>query len=326
MKSAFILILIFMLNSVLLSQTAPEKYINKIPALPQNACSLKGSEKAAFLEKVKKLDEELKNEIAPKEKAAENKYKGSAEQMKQNLAKQYGLSDEEIQKLKNNKKMSKAEKKALADKVLQKKANISLDEAERLKKMSKAGQKAWAEGYSTEQMANVQANPDSFKTEQNKNMKNYELAKQQSFLIKKIHAADDKYIKQIKELDKKDSIATKELNTKRQPLMDEYSKGIGENSNNGEEIIKKIRTLEHDYCNKLTPDYFKILNERLSTIKKSLPDYEKLEEVNAKLNQSTMGVDKDLSEPGLISLQAVESYVSLLKSAFKYANYTFPED
>ncbi len=320
MKSNFTLILILIVNSVLKSQTAPEKYTAKIPALPQNACSLKGIEKTAFLEKVNKLDEELKSEISPKEKSAEDKYKSSAEQMKQNLSKQYGLSTEDMKKLQSG-KLSESEKRALADKMLQKKANISLEEAERVGKMSKAGQKAWAEGYSTEQMANVQANPDTFKTEQNKNMKNYELAKQQSLLIKKIHAADDKYMEQIKELDKKDSIATKELNAKRKPLMDEYA-----NSDNTDEIISKVRTLEHNYCNKLTPEYFKILNDRLITLKRSLPDYEKLEEVNSKLNQSTMGVDKDLSEPGLISLQAIESYVSLLKSAFKYANYTFPEE
>ncbi len=320
MKKLGTVIICLFVTSLVYCQVQPEAYLSQIPNLPDNICSMTRAAKVEYLKNLDSLHSNLTIEIESRKKTVEENYDNSEDQMKQNIAKQYGLSESDMNKLEKD-EMSEEEKQAMINKALQQKANLSIDEIKNLKKMSKEGQKAWAEAYSTEQMAKVQADPEAAKKDQNTNMQRYELAKEQSLIMQRLKAVGDKYMEKMRELDKLDSVATKERDEKRKPLMDKIE-ATGFETN----IVEEVRGIERNYCNKLTPHYLKIIEDRYTDLKKLMPDYYRLEEVNAKLNQITTGIKKDLSSPGLIALEAVDEYVILLESAFKYSNYTFPDD
>ncbi len=320
MRKLYLVIICILISSMSYSQKQPEEFLGRIPSLPDGTCSMKRVEKENYLNELSKLHEELKDEIDRRRQTVEDNYAGSEEQMKQNMAKEYGLSQSDMQKLEKD-EMSEEEKQAMINKMVQQKTNLSMEELKKLKNMSKEGQKAWAEAYSTEQMANAQADPEAAQKEQSKNKERYELAKEQSQILQRLKALGEKYFHKIQELDKIDSVASIELEQKRKPLMEKIG-SVGDET----DIVEAVRAIERDYCGKLTPKYLDIIAERYSDLKKSLPDFYRLEEVNAKLNQITTGIKKDLSSPGLLALEAVDEYVTLLQSCFKYANYTFPDD
>ncbi len=314
------IIISFLISSFVYCQTQPEAFLSRIPSLPDNACSMTKAQKQAYEDNLAKIHDELDKEIERREKTVDENYAGSEEQIKQNTANQYGLSASDMEKLEKD-EMTEEEKQAMINKMMQKKNNLSMDEVKKLNNTSEEGQKAWAEAYSTEKMANVQADSESAKKEQNTNKRRYDLAKEQSLILQKMRAAGDKYIKQMNELNKLDTAATKELNKKRKPLMDQFEK-----DNKNESVIEAVRKVEKEYCNKLTPEYYNIINNRLTTLKTMMPDYNRLDEVSNELNQITLGTKKKLSSPGLTGLKEIEDYISLLGSAFKYAHYTFPDD
>lgn len=331
MRKLLITVLLGIIASSTYAQKEPAGFLSRIPDLPGGVCSMTGKQRSQYMHEVNKLLRDLDDEISIRKKVIKTDVEKSRRQIENNLAKEYGLSDTDVQKMKN-KKMSKEEKRALADKALQEKAGISMKEIENLKKMSKEGKKAWVEGYSTQQMANVTGNPDANKTEEQlemektleKNRKLNDLVKEQTAIVARIAASDKAYMNRLTELDKEDSVATKHLDEQRKPLLKRLNAGASDED--AREIQREIRRYEMNYCSKLTPHHIAILGECLASLLKFMPDHKRLEEINAELNKSTLRTDKDFSSPGLMQLEAVRSYVRLLEHTFKYAHYTFSEE
>ena len=330
MKKIMFIIFLFVGATLINSQTSSQEYLSRIPALPSNACSLSDNQKTAFLDKVNNLDDELRDEIKKLESSTKAVYQNSADQVKQNIAKEYGISNDEMQKLSNN-QMTEEEKRALADKVLKQKANMSMNDVESLKKMTPEERKAWAEAYGVKQMANAHTNPNANKVDINKAKRTNDLVQEQRSLMDKISKNDNDYLNKFTKLNEIDLTATKELDAKCESLRKELSTiNDGEGSTEADtrhykSVMSKIRNFQIDYCKKLTPLYYKILEDRLATIKTLFPDYKRLEEVNIELDKISAGINNDLSAQGLMQLQAIENYVSELKSAFKYAKYSTSE-
>ncbi len=293
-----------------------------------SVCNDGQDEKDAFIKKLYDLEAEIEAVINPKKQIVENAYRNSKGDVEKNIAKEYNLSGADMQKLKQiqnikDKNQKKEEQKKIADKILQDKANISMEEIEKLKKMSKEGKKAWVEAYSTEQMATMEGKTDSIKAVNQKNMDQYNLAQEQSKLMNQVDAVNKMFANKIKELNEADSVATRAFLVERDTIMAHMGDHYAEEH---ERDIEKIRELEKQYCETMTPKYFDILNGQTNKIKTLLPTFYKLEKVNAELSQAMLNIqNKDFYSEGLMGLEAVKGQITLLTTAFKYAHYSFPK-
>lgn len=82
------------------------------------------------------------------------------------------------------------------------------------------------------------------------------------------------------------------------------------------DMALKLKEAQHRYCETYSPEYLALLNEYLSVIKKSLPDYRRLEEIAAK---TQMGLDKPIdANNGLTGIEALREYLTWLSKAFKF--------
>jgi hypothetical protein len=325
MKKLSIIAFLFFLTSFLYAQMDPGYFLSRIPSIPSDACMkiTGGDQRKNFHENIAKLSHDLTEEIATREKTIETEVKNSKDQIRQEKAKEIGLSDADAQKM-NGQKLSKEEKKAMIDKVLKDQNYSSLRNTK-----TEAGKQAWAKNFSTQQQANLMSkmnNPDSIKSEEQLKMeKNLEknknvndLAQEQQLIINKIFATDKKFSNQMTDINKKDSVATIVYKNAIKPLNDRL---IANPPPDMDEMIRiKIQIQDEGriYCSKLTPDFCRILKDSYSALTSFTLDYRKLDEVSAKLNKETIGVNKDFSSPGLSHLKAISQYVNWLGQVYKY--------
>ncbi len=83
-----------------------------------------------------------------------------------------------------------------------------------------------------------------------------------------------------------------------------------------DEMARKLKEAIDNYCEIYTAQYIAQLKDYFDAVKASLPDYRRLEEINAKVQ---MGLDKPIDAGnGLMGLEAVRDYAILLSKSFKY--------
>jgi hypothetical protein len=325
MKKILFAVMCF-LSVQIYSQTGIYFY-NRLPGLPGAVCVADTTSRGIFTRQLSNVSKPLNELILKKKKEIQKEADNLKPEMEKKIAKDSGLSDADIQKLKN-KKVSKEEKKKIAEKMLQNKANISMEEIERLKKMSKEGKEAWAEAYSTEVMANMQSG-DSVKTveqikiekELEKNSTLNELVKEQKLILDRIHAVDKKYANKMEELRKEDSFQTVILEEKLKPLREQlanYPTGDQQKS-----IYQEMAEHYLTYCNKLSPMNINMIADAKNSLAPLLPEYDRLEELNTEINKIMFGAKDGLNSPGLMQLGAVKSLIDIMGGAY---SYTIPQD
>jgi len=289
MKTCITIVVFSLLIFSAAAQTDPQTYISRIPSLPEKACTMTGAEKTEYSDIISNLHKDITDEIRQLKKEAKTNARDNEDKIKQNMAKQYGLSESDLEKMKNKKNMTEAERKELMQKMMK-------------------GSKM----------------PDQ---KQSKNM--YELASEQKNLIDRISSINNEFNDKLNDLDKTNETASAELNSKREPLVTELHSindgegGTEQDAIHRKNVLAKIHSVEEQYCSKMTPLYYYLLDERLAVLKSMLPDYKRLQEVNSELNKNSTGIEKDIAAPGLMELEAIEEYVKLLQSVFKYANYSY---
>lgn len=319
----------------LVSAQSGYNFLARLPNLPSDACSMGKEQRENFNRDLNKFLKEIDAEVETLRRNARKDAENMRPEIEKKMAEEYGLSGAEVQKLKNR-KMSKEEKKAIADRMMQEKTGISMEEIEKLKKMSKEGKKAWAEGYSTQQMANLSGNPDSNKTPEQiamekdlkENKKLADLAKEQQEIMNRINAADRKWTNQWTELEKKDSVHKKILDSQTKPLFDRLNEVPSPDENERKGIKRTIRMFETAYCTKMTPDIILMLREANVRLQTFMPDYDRLEELTAELNNAITKIDKPLSmsSRGLMQLEAVAAYAHNIHLAMRFAHYSFADE
>jgi len=95
--------------------------------------------------------------------------------------------------------------------------------------------------------------------------------------------------------------AEQDLKKVKEPLIAELRTindgegGTEADSKHRADVLKKIHSAEEKYCNEMTPKYYQILQDRRSSLESLLPDYKRLEEVNAELNKTTTGLANAIS-------------------------------
>jgi hypothetical protein len=285
----------------------PEIVINEMPVITINVCKKEVREQ--FLKEVGKLRAELEEEITRRKSETKQNTKGMDEQAAKNMMSQMGfsVSDADIQKMKT---ASKEEKMAMADKMLQQNMNMSVDEAKKVSKMSKAGQQAWAEGMTTEMMADAQANPDKYKAAQKNSMGIYEMTQEQSQLAQKIQLVTRKFDEKLEEFNK---LKEKTLNEFEACLIkvakdyeDKTNFDLG--STYAEAIAMQKNACYQTCCGYLTPKYKAILLERFNDMIALGNDYNRMDVLTNELNNATTGANRMVVEPGLTYLEALLDY------------------
>ena len=309
MKSKIITLFFIFFGLVLKAQFVnPEIVVNEMPVITISVCKKEVREQ--FLKQVYKLKTEVDEEITLRRSKYKTNSKGMDEQAAKNMMKQsgYSVSDADIQKMKN---ASKEEKKAMAMAMMQQNMNMSVDEAKKVSKMSKDGQKAWAEGMSTEMMADAQANPDKNKAAQKNNMNIYELAQEQSQLAQKIQLVTRKFDEQLEEFNK---LKEKILN-EFEACLKKVDKDYENKTNNdlgdtyAESISLQKNACYQNYCGYLTPKYKVILLERFNDMIALGDDYNRMDVLTNELAIATTGTDKKVIDPGLTYLEALLDYI-----------------
>ena len=233
--------------------------------------------------------ESIENE---KERRSENNEEMSDEYEKQvmkKMAQQYGLSEEELKKLQDE-DLSDEESDELVDKALQNSNNMSLGEIKNMDKLNSNGQKAWADAYGTEKMAEAQLNEKKNWDKQIQTKSLYELTKLQKHLLDSIAAIESKFKQQIAEIDR-DPEAKVMLNNI-QKWESRATELMG--SNNSTEAIslnKKISAEKEKYCTKYSTQYLNILERYETYTKSSLTTCYKMESISVRQAKLQTGVD-----------------------------------
>jgi len=327
MKNLILTFLAVCLTLILSAQTTAYEYMKRAPGIPTNVCKAKAGIQDAFIRAVKDLSSAIHKDAQNRSKEAEEYMKGNEEQMKASMMKNSGMSDEDIKKLQSGKDMTEAEKQDMVNKMMQQQYNISLDEAKNLKNMSKEGQEAWAQGYAAEQMAMAQANPGQNKGADKANMSMYELLSEQSSLRNKVTAMENQLRQKYMALDKDAEAAKAALEVELKPLYDElHSINDGEGStqadvDNANNVIKKIQAKQDVFCEQFTPRMLGFIKECKDSTAKSLPDYDRLEEIQFKVTAAQTGTTLMTAGKGMYSIQAVEQYLGYLVEACRYKLY-----
>ena len=330
MKKLTLILIALSIASIASSQTVFDSYMKRVPALPRDSCNITKAGMESFVQQCSALGEELGNyieEIRRKsdENAEENRGTMENNAMK-NVQQQYGMSEEDINKLKNSKNMTDAEKKALADKMVMQQTNMSMEEIQKMSKMSEAGKKAYAEAYATEAMADAQANPKKYAPDNNAG-KLYSLTNEQQTLNQKITGGMKKTENMYAaiENDPEGKIMRDNMEEWNEKLMSM----MGEVSASEEKIMDnlsgQIMNEQIKYCNKFTPKYRAVLKQELASLKSSIPDCNRFDVVTQELFKLQTGVDALPEGLEMTSLGLLSSYLDHLKNAYKYKLY-YPED
>lgn len=337
MKTTLIVYILFLVGLITNAQTMPEAFISLLPSPPEGICAEgENDAKSAFIEKVGEIKEKLDEEISRRTEKIESDMEANQGKMEQHAMARTGVSPQLMQQMMAIEKASKgatgdqkkayeAQKKALAGQMMQQSTNISMGEIENLKKMDKAGKTAWAEAYATEKKAEVMADPKAYQQKAATDMKNYKLAEKQRQLADSLGAQSMKYMKQFEELEtskESQNLLTQisELDTR---LNEEYQKENRPNDDAIKSLTNQIRDIQISYCNMQSPKYLEILSKFKSFTQASLTPYYRLEKLTNQVTATQTGVEIN-TQPGLMGLQAIGSYLSKLSDVYRY-NHIRPQ-
>jgi predicted transcriptional regulator len=317
MKLLFTISFLFLFATIAFSQKTPESFLGMLPSPPSGICGMSSANSSPFAEKVNELSSQIEEEIEKRKEERSSHLEGDKTKMLQNLASQTGLSAADMAKLQGGGQLSEAEGMALANRMMGQKFNMSVEEAKKVGKMGKEGQKAWAEGYSAEMMAEAQADPDKFKKDQTKNKKIFDLVAEQSQLATQLQAEESIIQNRLDEINQKDTVESKRLNELLAPLEAEANATtISEARLNA--ITLQMYSLRLKYCQIMTPLYVDLVNRRLVIVKANLPLKYRLQEVADELTAVQTGAKNEKVAPDLMALDSVYRYIIFLGNVFKY--------
>jgi len=337
MRSIITIALSLLFVSTAYAQDDPKSYLSRIPALPNNVCSMSDSEREKYLEKVDKIYQELLSKIEAKEESSQKNNEQGLETIKkdmENKMKQdYGLSATDIQNMEND-DLSDEEREAIGNKMLQQKYNVSINDLKNVSEMSENEQQAWIESYAGKQTADVQNHKEAtIDAENKKNMNMAELQKEQISLNNQLTVFASKYDNKLKDLEKKESAAKIELKNELDKILKALFKqypgagggeeggGINEEDRKRDAIYEEKREkLQQQHCNEFSLSYYNIVKEKISELPAQLPLIKRFVEISNQLYQSQLDTKIEITPSGLQELKAIEGCVALQIDIFKYCS------
>lgn len=323
------ILLIMLAAGIVLSgaaQTRTQEYMKKIPALPKDSCNVTRASAENFTAQVAALRDQLVSEIEQIRESVDSHMESNADVAQENVMKQmsqmYGMSQADLEKMKNAKNMSDADKQALANKMMTQQANMTMDEAKNLAKMSEAGRQAYTEAYATEAMATANTDPNqAARNDYARNLYNNNVAQQSAY--SKINEINNRIVA---------LYAPVTNDPERQKMLDRISAWNSKLTSmmgivsDGEARIMdslslRIQNEQIAYCNKYTPQYRTALRKHLQIVKASMPEYIKFGEISAATTKSQTGIDMPAEGKELASFEAIADYLRALEGAYKYKLY-----
>ncbi len=330
MKRILFIMLTVALTMTVTAQTRTQEYMKKIPALPKDSCNITRASAEDFIARVAVLRDQMVSEIEQLKESIDSHMEANAPTAEENAMKQmsqmYGMSQADLEKMKNAKNMSAADKQALANNMMSQQANMTMDEAKNLAKMSEAGRQAYTEAYATEAMATANTDPNqASRNDYARNLYNNNVAQQAAY--DKINDINNRIVA---------LYAPVTNDPERQKMLDRINAwnskltsmmGIVSDSEARimDSISLRIKNEQIAYCNRYTPQYRAALRKHLQIVKASMPEYTRFGEISAATTKSQTGIDMPAEGKELSSLEAVADYLRALQDAYKYKLY-YAED
>lgn len=314
MKCFFILLIGFLLSSDVLAQKTAEEYLAAVPQLTFNPCTADYEQKQKFKEDLGVLSDSAKSEMEARQQASEQFQAEHQDEEQENILKGLGYSEEQAKKLKNADQMSEAEKMAIANQMMMNKYNMDIDDLKKVAGYDTAAQRRWVKAQSTSSMADM--DPEKNKSEQLKMKQNIDLQTELKFQNDKLRAGEDKYMQQLRKLDKEADSARIMLDEQ----LEKARKDLENCSNDQQrdQIKGHMENLMDDYCKQFTPKYLEIIEQYKGYIERNFPEYYKLEELQIRSLEAQTGVKDPNYRKGTIPIGIVGTYINLLADAFKY--------
>jgi len=314
MKHFLYLTVFIFLSAIALAQKTAEEYLSAVPQLTCNPCTADYEQKQKSKEDLGNFDTELKADMEARRQASEQFRAEHHDEEQVNVLKGLGYSEEQAMQLKNADNMSEAEKMAIANQMMMNKNNMSVDEYKKVAGYNTDAQSRWAKAQSTSSAADM--DPAKNESEQLKTKQDFDLQTELQFQKDKLRAGEDKYMQQLRKLDKEADTARivldEQLNQARNDLENCF------NHKQRDQIKGHMNNLMDDYCKQFTPKYLEIFEQYKVYIEKNLPEYYMFEELQIKSLESQTGVKDPNYKTGSVPIGIVGSYVSLLSEAFKY--------
>jgi len=317
MKIKILICALVLFTNAMQAQTTPESFLGLAPTVPSNICSMKSAQKKTFLENNSVFAEKLKVEIERRKKASKEYLDKNSGKIKAGTLKQAGFDSIASKKMET---MTEAERKAMASKMMKEKYNITMEDAQNLKNMTKEQRAAWARTHSAQMMADAQANPQKYQTNSNNAMEMIEINKQITALNQSFTEKSKEFQVRFAKLenDHEGVKLRNDIRARDSVLMSMTGEVTKSEAARMDKLGAEVKSLKIQYCSKFSPQHLVIINDYLAHIKKTMPDYYKFEELQEKQFQMQTGTQSPMGEKGLVGIQAIEGYSNMLKDAFKY--------
>lgn len=230
-----------------------------------------------------------------------------------------GLSTSDMKKLMNE-NISEDEGLAIANKSVESRYGTSMEELQKVADMSEAEQEQWAKNFANKQIQKAQQNPEATAKKSEKNKHLYDLGVEQKTILERLSAIWEKVGKAEKNYRYQDSVQSKILQQKLEPLeKDPVLHGgcaTAAELQRARALEKQIYNLKLQHCEKMSPILLDYILQYQSALKISFSDYVRQTEIANELSKIQNGLEASPVEAS--GLGAVDSYADLLLEAYKY--------
>jgi hypothetical protein len=289
---------------------------------------MKADPQDQFVKAVTELQEVLSNDMQHRKQEASDYAAAHEAEMKAGLMRSSGFSESDVLRMQDGRELTAAEKKEMADRMVRQKTNMSIEEAQKLGSMSEANRQAWAQGYTAEQMAAAQARGGQNPGADNTAKRMYELSSEQSALATRLSQQKNDLLQRYTLMDQEAQAAKTALELELKPLYDELNTiNDGEGSTQADadhanRVVAKIHARQDQFCSQYTPRINGFIEICRTGTLLSVPDYDRLEQIQAELTAIQTGTAVSTAGKGLLSLQAVDEFLGYLSEAFRYKLYS----
>lgn len=310
---------VFLLEGTVTAQTLAESFLSQLPSIPKNVCNADTSIINCFMAQIDKVKNGIDDEEDKLGVQATANWEKNKDKMLLNNTADLGLSTFDMQKLMNE-NISEKEGLAVANKSVENRYGTSIKEFQKVANMSEVEQKQWAKDFANKQMQKAQQNPEATAKKAEKNKHLYDLGVEQKTIIKRLSAIWEKAVKAGTNYLQQDSVQSKALQQKLEPLEKDPVL-LGGCATNAElqrarALEKQIYGLKLQHCEKMSPILLDYILQYQTALKMSLPDNRRLIEIANELSKIQNGVKTIPIE--FAGIDIVSSYADLLSKAYKY--------
>jgi len=311
-------IFLLFLQTTIHAQTA-EAFLSQLPAVPNSVCNADQSGIDIFTDKIRKVQSVLQAKMEQYSNQAAATIDVNKEKILSTNAANVGISTSDMKKLANG-NVSEKEAMSIANKSAQNRYGASIAELQKVANMSEAEQEKWAQEYANKQMQKAQRNPEVAAKKGEKAKRLYDLGMEQKAIADRLSIQWEKVRKAEKNYRYQDSVQSKILEKKLEPLIKDpvLSGGCASAAElqRARALEKQIYNLKKQHCEKMSPILLDYILQYQSALQMSFAEYARQTEIANELSKIQNGVKIIPVESS--GLGGVDSYADQLLDAYKY--------